>query len=170
PLTVLLAVLLVLVFAVGAGVTVTSAPGYLSQHLESLANVTGGDVAGLQWAGVHLPACSRVLVAPASAAMFLPQFADVQLIFPIFPLSVNLSYDVAVTSLTHGVYTNATRSALLQLGTTEVFATAQTSVSYPALQVEPLSASSDFTVLFHAGDAWIFLFGPGASASECAVT
>jgi hypothetical protein len=162
-----LAVLMLVSFGIGAGVSVTQVPGYLQGHLDQLANVTPDDVNALEWAGNHLPSCSRVLAAPYSAAMFLNLFANVRLVFPAFPLSTNLSYYIAVTNLTSGVYNNGTRLAMLQLGVTEVFVTGQTSVSYPPFVEAPLRGSSDFTTLFVEGDAAIFLFVPGAAATGC---
>jgi hypothetical protein len=162
-----LAVFVVASLGIGAGVTATTVPGYLQNHLDQLANVTADDVNALEWAGNHLPSCSRVLAAPYSAAMFLNLYANVRLVFPAFPLSTNLSYYIAVANLTHGIYSNATRQALVQLGITEVFVTGQTSVSYPPFVEAPLKVSSDFTPQFLAGDAGIFLFDPGVASTGC---
>jgi hypothetical protein len=159
--------LLVLTFCVGSAVTVTEAPSYLQQHLEGLANVTAGDLAALDWGGAHLTSCDRVLAAPLSAAMFLPLYSSAKLIFPAAPLSANLSYSIVVGNFTHGVYSNDTRSALLSLGVTEVFVTGQTSVSFAAFEPKSFNDSPDFSVLFHSGDATIFLFLPGEASSSC---
>jgi hypothetical protein len=159
--------LIIASFGLGAGATVVYAPEYVQNHLHQLANVTDADVNALEWAGAHLPSCSRVLAAPSSAAMFLNLYANVQLVFPAFPLSVNFSYYLVVTDLTHGVYSNATRNALLQLHISEVFVTGPTSVSYPPFLAGELQASTDFSAVFAQGDAAIFLFLPGASSSGC---
>jgi hypothetical protein len=164
---VVLAVLLAIPLASGVVVSAVQAPGYLSTHLDELSNVTAGDVAALTWAGSALPSCSTVLVAPGSAAEFLPVFARVHVDFPMMPLSVNLSYNVSVGDLIRGVYDAATRAALLSLGVTEVFVTGRTSVSYLPLDPAPMENSSDFTPLFHAGDAVVFGFGPGIAATGC---
>jgi hypothetical protein len=164
------AIALVLVvgsFGLGAGATLANAPGYIQDHLHELSNVTSADVNALEWAGANLPSCSRVLAAPSSAAMFLNLYAHVQLVFPAFPLPVNLSYYVAVANLTHGTYTNATRNALQQLQITEVFVTGQTSVSYLPFQSAEMRSSGDFASLFDAGDASVFQFLPGTDASGC---
>ena len=153
---------------VGAAVTVVEAPDYLSSHLEMFSNVTPADVAALRWSGSGLPSCSVVLVAPGSAAQFLPAFARVHLDFPMMPLSVNLSYNVSVWNLTNGVYSSLTRSALLSLGVTEVFVTGRTSVTYLPFAAAPMESSPDFRTEFHAGDATIFGFVPGISATGCA--
>jgi hypothetical protein len=159
--------LLLASFGVGVVATAAEVPPYLQTHLTQLSNVSAADIAALEWAGTHLPSCSRVFAAPYSAAMFLNLYANVRLVFPAFPLSLNLSYYVAVTNLTGGAYNPATRQALIDLGITEVFVTAQTSVSFPALQTAPLESSPDFESMFSEGDASIFLFEPGANASGC---
>ncbi len=159
--------LLALPLAVGAGITAVDVPTYLETHMAEFTNATSADLSALEWAGAHLPTCSRVLVAPGSAAQFLPLFATVNVVFPMEPASNNLSYSVAVSDLTNGTYGNATRAALLFLGITEVFVTGQTSVSYLPFLTRGLSGSSDFSVQFDEGDAEVFLFGPGAAASHC---
>jgi hypothetical protein len=158
---------LALPLAFGAGVTAVDVPSYLDTHMAEFTNATSADLAALDWAGAHLPACSRVLVAPGSAAQFLPLFATVNVVFPMVPASNNLSYSVAVSDLTNGTYTNTTRAALLLLGVTEVFVTGQASVSFlPFLSRGP-AGSTDFSDLFDQGDAAIFLFGPGATEGHC---
>jgi hypothetical protein len=159
--------LVIVSFTLGAGFTVIGVPPYIQDHLHGLSNVTAADIQALEWAGGHLPSCSRVLAAPSSAAMFLNLYAKVTIVFPAFPLSVNLSYYVAVTNLTHGVYTNGTRTALLQLDVSEVFVSGQTSVSYPAFLAGEMQSSPDFSTLFASGDASIFRFNPGASLTGC---
>lgn len=165
-----LSVFVVATLGVGAYATAADVPGFLTGHLEQFSDVTPADVAALEWAGQHLPDCSRVLAAPYSAAMFLPLYADVRLVFPAYPLSVNLSYYVAVTDLTAGVYDPSTRDALVSLGVTEVVVTGMTSVSYPPLSAAPMNGSADFRALFQEGDASIFLFAPGATLAGCAPT
>jgi hypothetical protein len=158
---------IILAFCAGSAVTVAEAPSYLQEHLEGLANVSSGDVAALEWGGSHLSSCDRVLAAPLSAAMFLPLYSTAKLVFPAAPLSANLSYSVAVDNFTDGVYSNVTRAALLNLGVTEVFVTGQTSVSYPAFNPRSFDDTPDFAILFHSGDATIFLFLPGEDATTC---
>jgi hypothetical protein len=162
-----LAILLAAPLMTGAAVTATQAPNFLSEHLAGLSNVTSSDVAALEWAGTHLPACSRVLVGPGSAGQFLPLYADVQVVFPMMPLPLNLSYYIAVGNLTDGVYSNSTRAALSSLPVTEVFVTGQTSVSYPPLQAAPMAGSPDFSILFAQGDATIFEFLLGSASLNC---
>jgi hypothetical protein len=167
PAYVLVALLIGAAFTVGAVSTAVDVPSYLGGHLDEFSNVTAGDQAALQWAGSNLPGCSVVFAAPYSAAMFINLYGSVRLDFPAYPLSENLSYYVAVTNLTHGIYDGTTRAALLELGITEVFTTGQTSVSYPPLNGTVLEGSRDFTILFQQGDAGIFQFNPGAVAAHC---
>jgi hypothetical protein len=160
-------VLLLVTFGFGAGATAVSAPAYLSGHIEQFANVSSGDLAALAWSGNHLPSCSTVLVAPGSVGQFLPLYAGVHLTFPMVPYPFNYSYYLAVANLTAGVYTPATRSALIALGITEVFVSGQTSVSYRPFSTTPLRQSADFSELFEEEDASIFAFVPVEESSGC---
>ena len=163
-LTILIAVPLVS----GAYVTAANVPNFLSSETEKSANVTSFDLEALQWTEEHLPTCSRVLVAPGSAAQFLPEFAQVHVVYPMNPQPTNLSYATVVADLTSGIYANSTRSNLLLLNVTEVFVTGQNSVAYPPFLLTPLADSSDFRELFHEGDAAVLDFLPGSSAQTCA--
>jgi hypothetical protein len=107
-------------------------------------------------------------VAPGSAAQFLPEFAQVHVVYPMNPQPTNLSYATVVADLTSGIYANSTRSNLLLLNVTEVFVTGQNSVAYPPFLLTPLADSSDFRELFHEGDAAVLDFLPGSSAQTCA--
>ncbi|MFY9717294.1 MAG: hypothetical protein WAK40_05100 [Thermoplasmata archaeon] len=164
---ILAGLLVVSSLGVGAGVTALDAPGYLAAHLNDFANATTGDLDALAWAGAHLPDCSRVLVAPGSAAEFLPEYSASHLVFPVLPLSVNGSYARAIDDLTRGVYSTDTRAALLALNISEVFVTGQTSVSYPPLRMGALTGSPDFSELYRSGDAGVFLFLPGSAPVDC---
>lgn len=162
------AVLVLLVpFSLGMGLTVQEVPSYLHDHMAEFANLTAGDYSVLEWAGTHLPPCSRVLVAPGSAAQYLPEFADVQMVFPVYPPTVNSSYYLAVAALITGAYLNSTRSALLQINVTEVFVTGQSTISYEPFQLAPLVASPDFLVLDAQQDAAILAFQPGVVNTGC---
>lgn len=161
------ALLLATPFAIGAATTVTQVPSFLSGHLADYSNVTAADVAALEWVGANLPSCSVVVAAPGSAAMFLPLYATVHLDFPMMPLSVNGSYNLVVADLTSGTLNPSTEAALTYLGTTEVFVTGQTSVTYPPFDSQPLIDSSNFAEVFHAGDASIFTFLPIEGTSGC---
>lgn len=163
----LVAILIVIPIGLGATATVVQGPNFLSENAKKTSNVTTGDVAVLEWAGAELPQCSTVLVAPGSAAQFLPEYVTVRLDFPMNPVPQNQSYQTAVTDLTSGFYTNTTRAALVDLGVTEVFVTGQTSVSFAPFLPQPLEASSDFTLLDRSGDALIFGFLPVMATTDC---
>lgn len=155
----------------GALATVWSVPGYIQEKTLSTGNATLQDVAALQWAGGNLPACSRVLVAPGSAGQFLPEYANVGLVFPMLPVPVNLSYAVLVDDLIQGTYDSSTHSALLTLGITEVMGTGETFGGFPPFNLTGVlqSPSPDFKVLFEDGDASILGFLPGAALTGCPV-
>lgn len=167
-LVVTCAVVVALPIASGAVATVVVVPGYLNSAILLQANVTQGDIDALEWAGAHLPSCSNVVVAPGSAASFLPEYVQTGLLYPVLPPPSNLSYYVIVTNLTDGVYTNQTRAALEQLLVTEVFVTGQTTNAREPFQAGPLRNSSDFRALFSEQDAAVFEFVPGVLASGCA--
>lgn len=166
-LGILVVLVLVIPLSTGAWVTIADGPGYITQNVGKTSNVTPGDVAVMEWAGVHLPSCSAVLVAPGSAGQFLPEYAVVHVIFPMNPVPQNQSYTVAVSNLTSGQYSSLTRSALKSLGVTEVLVTGRTSVSFLPFLSTPLLESEDFSLLFSAGDAYAFEFVSGTLASGC---
>lgn len=153
---------------VGTATTLTLVPGALAYQVDSQANISSGDIAALQWAGARLPPCSTVLVAPGSAAQYLPEFATLHVDFPSFPAPYNGSYWVAVNGLTAGIYDPSVRAALLSLGITEVFVTGQTTPEFGAFSPLPMEQSSDFTMLYNDSDAYIFAFAPGEAGSACA--
>jgi len=160
-------IVLVVPFCSGAWFTVTQGPGFIEQNVGKTSNVTAADVAVMEWIGVHLPACSSVLVAPGSAGQFLPEYATVHVVFPMNPEPRSPAYWTAVSNLTTGNYTSATRAALENLNVTEVFVTGETSVSYLPFLVNPLLGSADFSSLVGSGDALVLSFGPGVSQSHC---
>ena len=159
--------LILLPLGSGAIITGTQVPTYLSDHLSVLSNVTTSDVDAMEWVGQHLPPCSRVMVAQGSAAEFLPLYAQVQLLFPMQPAPLNLSYNVASENLIRGTYSDSTEAAMTALMVTEVFATGQTSVSYLPFNVTELHTSSQFTLLYSNGDAIIFGFLLGQQSAQC---
>jgi len=164
---VLAVLVLVVPLSTGAWVTLADGPGYIQRNVGKTSNVTAGDVTTMEWIGSHLPACSSVLVAPGSAGQFLPEYATVHLVFPMNPVPQSLLYAVAISNLTSGQYFSVTRSALESLGVTQVLVTGQTSVSFLPFLSTPLLESTDFSLLFSAGDAYTFEFVPGTLASGC---
>jgi hypothetical protein len=159
--------IIVVSFGIGGVTSVTEVTPYLHDHFHLFSNVTDADLEALGWAGEHLPNCSRVMAAPGSAALFLPLYASVAIDFPMEPLPLNLSYNIAVANLTSGVFSSATNSALLELGITVVFVTQQNSVSYLAFQPAALLGSHEFARLYVNGDAQIFAFEPGEALTGC---
>jgi len=153
--------------ASGAVVSAAEAPGYLHTYLLGQSNGTADDVSVLEWAGSHLPPCSEVLVAPGSAAQFLPEYAKVGMITPVYPTPTNLTYYDVVSNLTAGVYDASTREGMLTLGVTEVFVTGATTDTYAPFSPTPMHESADFSILVSSGDAMIFAFEPGIRASAC---
>jgi hypothetical protein len=168
-ITVGLVLLLSVPLVSGAALTFTAVPGYLHSRTLSTGDATTQDLDALQWAGVNLPTCSRVLVAPASAAQFLPEFARVGLVYPMLPNPVNLTYLRVVDELVNGSYNSSVRSELLLLRVSEVMGTGATYGTYPAFNLTPLlrAPAPDFSVLFSEGDASILEFIPGASEIGC---
>lgn len=164
----LVALVLLVPIASGLGATAVVVPGYITNHIQELANVSTSDIAALEWTGSHLPACSRVLVAPGSVGQYLPEFATVGVVYPGYPDPENLSYFIAVQDLVSGNYTNATHALLLQLDVTEIFVSEQNEVVFPPFQLGPLKSSPDFKELTTMGDATILEFLPGASSTGCA--
>ena len=163
----------VLVVPLASGVAVTTAimPGYLHTFLRGQSNGTQEDVTVLEWAGEHLPSCSGVLAAPGSAAQFLPEFATLRIIYPVFPVPANLTYFNVVQNLSNGTYGPTTREGMLMLGVTEVFVTGATTNTYPAFSLVPLRAApSAFTLLDSSGDAFLFAFNPGIVSENCPPT
>lgn len=164
---VVVAVILVVSLGVGVLESSTAVPDYIYSDVAKTSNVTAGDVAVLAWVGAHLPACSSVLVAPGSAGQFLPEYATVHLVYQMTPSPLNYSYDAAIVSLTGGTYSSTTRSELLSIGVTEVFASGETSVEFPPISTSTLAESPDFQLLFGDGEAGIFAFEPGITSSAC---
>jgi hypothetical protein len=163
----LVASIVLVPLASGVGTSVLLMPGYITNHIDSLANVSSGDLLALKWAGTNLPDCSRVLVAPGSVGQFLPEYASISIIYPAFPTPTNLSYSMVVLELDAGNYTNTTRGLLLELGATEILVSGQNSVSFSPFQLRPLLQSSDFFVLFQGGDVTILNFLPGSLIAGC---
>lgn len=151
----------------GSATTVILVPGAIMHQVDSQANISSGDIAALRWAGANLPHCSTVLVAPGSAAQFLPEFALVHIDFPSYPPAYNGSYWIAVNGLTAGTYNASVRSALSALGITEVFVTGRTTPEFGALSPVPMEGSTDFALLFHDGDAFVFAFTVGEAGTSC---
>lgn len=156
----ILAAGLALVLLVPGGViTGTELPTFLDSVYHSFSNVTTADYDLLAWAGQHLPAGARVLVAPGSAAQFLPGYLpSVVLLFPMTGPSwrSDPSYLELNRLLANGTLgTNGTRD-LAALDVEFVAVTGNSTVLYPAFSPAPFRSSAGFSLLFQEGDAYLF--------------
>ncbi|HTP56544.1 MAG TPA: hypothetical protein VML53_07815 [Thermoplasmata archaeon] len=163
PLVVALAI-------VGPGLVLT--PTGLAPVLGSLYHdfgaVSPGDFALLACGGAHLPAGSRVLVAPGSAAEFLPGYAPhITLLYPLEPgwPWANLSYRIVVRELSNGTLDPAWFDSL---HVNFVAVTGNNTVLWPAFWPNPfLRDPGAFAEVFHAGDAYLFSTDAAAPPFPC---
>jgi hypothetical protein len=155
-----LAVVLALaVILPGAGVTAFSLPGQLQSVYDRYSNVTPDDLTMLQYAAGHIPDGSRVLVAPGSAAEFLPVFdPELVLLYPMVPnfRNVNASYGLLVQELTNATLDANGRAALAELNVSFVAVTGASSTLFAPFDPQPLEEDSELSVAFQQGDAWLF--------------
>lgn len=166
-----LAVVLALVVVLpGAGVTASSLSGQLQGVYEQYSNVTADDVAMLKFAAGAIPAGGRVLVAPGSAAEFLPVYdPNVILLYPMVSNfeNVNGSYDLLVQQLTNATLDTDGIAALWDLGVGYVLVTGPSSTLFPPFSPVPFELSVDdrtgASVVYHSGNDWIFQWGAGAA-------
>jgi hypothetical protein len=143
----------------GAGVTAFSLPGQLQSSYENFSNVTTADLAMLEYGAGILPAGSRVLVAPGSAAEFLPSYdPNIVLLYPMVPNygNVNASYTLLVRELTNNTLDLAGQAALADLNVGFVAVTERNSVLFAPFAAPPLVGDPGFHVVFQQGDAWLF--------------
>ncbi len=131
---------------------------------QQFGDVSSADFALLAWAQSHFAPGTRVVVAPGSAAEFLPGYArGIVLLYPMAPglPSVNASYSRVVAELTNGTLDASGRSALASLRPDVIVVTGNNTVLWPAFWSYPLVAAENgsaplFPVLWHEGDAWVF--------------
>jgi hypothetical protein len=155
------ALLLILVIVVpGVALTPTALPSVLTDLYQEFGNVTAADFALLEYAGSHLPTGARVLVAPGSAAEFLPGYArDLVLLYPLVPgwEWINASYRTVVSQLTNATLNTTGESALADLGVQYIVVTGNNTILWPAFSPVPLLADpSAFPLLWSEGDAYLF--------------
>ncbi|HTW56297.1 MAG TPA: hypothetical protein VMG36_07675 [Thermoplasmata archaeon] len=159
------------IVAPGVVLTPTQLGPVLHGLYQDFGNVTAGDFALLACAGANLPSGSRVLVAPGSAAWFLPGYAaHVVLLYPFVPgwPTVNASYTRIVSELTNGTLDAAGRAALAALAVDFIAVTGASSVLWPPFSPAPLAGDpSAFSDVFHAEDAYLFATAPGVPAFPC---
>ncbi len=144
----------------GAALTPTALPVVLDTFYHDFGNVSAGDFALLEYAGSHLPSGARVLVAPGSAAQFLPGYAaDLVLLYPMVPgwPWVNASYRIVVSELTNGTLAPAGTEALAILDVQYIAVTENNTILWPAFAPGPLLADPGaYPLLFESGDAYLF--------------
>jgi len=157
-----LALVLVIVLP-GVAFTPTQLPGPLTTLYSDFGNVTEADFALLAYMGSHLPAGARLLVAPGSAAEFVPAYdANVVLLYPMVPGwgEANASYALVVRELTNGTLNESGLSALEILRVGFVAVTGASTTLWPPFAPGPfLNNSYAFPELFHEGDAYLFQNG-----------
>jgi len=123
-------------------------------------NVTADDFALLEYAGSHLPAGARVLVAPGSAADFLPGYAtDLVILYPLVPgwSWVNASYRILVEELSNGTLDSRGLGAMTALEVQYIVVTGNSTVLWAAFSPAPFTTDpAAFPELFHQGDAFLF--------------
>ena len=153
--------LLVLVLVVpGAALTPTALPPVLTELYRDFGNVSSADLALLEYAGTHLPAGARVLIAPGSSAGFLPGYApDLVLLYPLVPgwQWLNASYRVLVQQLTNATLNATGLAAMAALQVGYVIVTGNNTVLWGAFSPAPLLADpATFPLVWNEGDAFLF--------------
>jgi hypothetical protein len=154
-------VLLALVLVVpGVALTPTQLPPVLTQIYQDFGNVSAGDFALLSYASSHLPSGARVLVAPGSAAEFLPGYAmHIVLLYPMVrgAFGFNTSYTIIVRELTNSTLNATGMAALASLDVGYIAVTGANTVLWPPFSPAPLLADpSGFPLVFQDGDAYLF--------------
>jgi hypothetical protein len=153
--------LAVVILAPGVALTPTSLPPVLSTLYTDFGNVTGADFALLDFAAAHLSPGARVLVAPGSAAEFLPGYApNLVLLYPLVPgwEWANGSYTLLVRELSNATLDAKGFSALGALEIGYVVVTGNNTTIWSAFSPAPLLRypSAFGPPLFHEGDAYLF--------------
>lgn len=144
--------------------TPTSLSPVLDAYYSDFSAVSPADFAMLENASSLIPAGSRVLVAPGSAAEFLPGYVhDITLLYPMAPgfSRVNASYSLVVRGLTNGSLNSSALRALAILTEEFVIVTGNDTVLWRAFWAAPLlsaqvNGTAAFNVCWHVGDAWVF--------------
>ncbi|MFZ1024188.1 MAG: hypothetical protein WAN87_08640 [Thermoplasmata archaeon] len=143
----------------GVALTATELSPVLGNYYDSFGNVTPADFALLHYA-TSLPGGSRILVAPGSAAEFLPGY-NVKLVI-LYPLApgfpwVNSTYRQVAQQLVNGTL-NATGLRDLSILLVNYIAVTQAnSILFPPFSPAPLLADrAAFLPVFEEGDAYLF--------------
>ncbi|MGB6500973.1 MAG: hypothetical protein WBG19_06210 [Thermoplasmata archaeon] len=159
------------ILAPGIVLTPTDLSSVLREEYADFGSVSSADFALLACAGANLPAGSRVLVAPGSAAEFLPGYArGITLLYPLVPdwPWESAAYRTVVAQLTNGTLDSVGTSALASLHPSFIAVTMNNTVLWKAFWPNPfLHEPSVYPVVFHQGDAYLFSTDPSAIAFAC---
>ena len=147
--------LVVALLVPGVVVAGTDFPAYLQELYGNYGRVTPADFAMFAWASHNLPAGARVLVAPGSAAQFLPGYANVLLVFPVQRIAQNASYVDLDRQLVHGRLNSSGYQDLGWLGVQYIAVTGNTTNLWAPFDPEAL-IGPPFELVFQQGDAYVF--------------
>jgi len=159
----------VAILAPGIVLTPTSLGPVLRTFYGDFGTVSSGDFALLACAGANVPAGSRVLVAPGSAAEFLPGYArGIVLLYPLVPdwQWESAAYRLVVQELTNATLDGAGRSALASLDVDFIAVTERNTVLWPPFSPAPLE-SGPYALVFHRADAYLFATNDSAPPFAC---
>jgi len=146
----------------GGVLTVGQLPSQLGDLYDRYGNVTASDFDLLAWAGSNLPAGSVVVVAPGSAAEFLPAYnPGLHLLYPMSSgyRTVNASYWLVVAELTNGTWDAAGGRALAALGAGYIAVTQGNNLLFRPFDPAPLVAAG-YPTVFQEDDAYLFAVAP----------
>jgi hypothetical protein len=149
--------LVVVLLVPGAVVTGTDFPAYLETLYGNFGRVTAADFAMFAWAAQGLPTGARVLVAPGSAAQFLPGYANVQLVYPVQRIAQNASYVDLDRQLVQGHLNSTAYRELGWLAIQYVVVTGNTTNLWAPFSPAALSGPP-FRLVFQQGDAYVFAY------------
>ncbi|MCI4329547.1 MAG: hypothetical protein L3J80_01590, partial [Thermoplasmata archaeon] len=159
-----------LLFVPGVAVTATQFPSSVQGLYGSFGNVSADDFALLAWAPGHLAPGARVVVAPGSAAEFLPSYAPGLRI--LYPMVVGFAYPNAtyrdlIVELTNSTVAPNASSDLRVLGAQYIAVTGMNSVLGDPFSLGPFLADpSAYPVVFHSGDAYVFAVAGAAPVTQ----
>jgi hypothetical protein len=149
--------LVVVLLVPGVVVTGTDFPPYLQTLYGHFGRVTSADFSLLAWAAHGLPTGARVLVAPGSAAQFLPGYANVQLVYPVQRIAQNASYVDLDRQLVLGHLNATAYQELGWLGIQYIVVTGNTTNLWAPFSPAALSGPR-FSLVFQQEDAYVFAY------------
>ena len=147
--------LVVVLLVPGLVVTGTDFPPYLQDLYGSYGRVTASDFALFTWAEHGLPAGARVLVAPGSAAQFLPAYTNIVLVFPVQRIAQNESYVDLDRQLVEGHLNSSAFLELDWLDIQYIVVTGNTTNLWAPFDPGALTGPS-FDLVYQNGDAYVF--------------